>query len=201
MTFISKDQEKTISHDRTPVNWLRQLLIGCPLESQVVCSHIFGWVFTVQSFIVLSITMWTSGIDWHVLPSALAVQLIETVAEVLYLACAEDTSHTHQLTLRVTSWPSEDMPTFPEMFPVLIGRCVGLFRRGSFMQEGPPDRTALSCPGTRSYWRNGDGFHGITTLCFWKLPGFAGKTRSGERKNNFLGWPPVKCMHALFRSI
>ncbi len=90
------------------------------------------------SFIVLSITMWTSGIDWRVLPSALAIQLIETVAEVLYLACAEDASHTHQLTLRVSSWPSEDMPTFTEMFPVLIGRCVLICIAG-----GPLCRRAL----------------------------------------------------------
>lgn len=55
------------------------------------------------SVIVLSITMWTTGIDWRLLPSALAVQLVEAVAEVLYLASAENASHTHQLTLLATA--------------------------------------------------------------------------------------------------
>lgn len=159
------------------------------------------------SVIVLSITMWTTGIDWRLLPSALAVQLVEAVAEVLYLASAENASHTHQLTLLATAWPSEDMPTLPEMslsVAVLIGRCVGLSRRGSFMQEGPPDRTALSCPGIWSYWRNSEGFLGDTTSWFWKLPRLTWKTQSGGRKrNNLVDHQWSTCMHwpNLFKDI
>lgn len=159
--------------------WQRNI---CKWIMPVCClTFYFGKCFY---HVVLSVTVWTSGVDWRVLASALAVQLVESVAQVLDLASSKDASDTHEL--RVPTWPSEDMPTLPEMSlsaTVLTDRCVGLSRRGAFLQKGPPDQSPLSCLAARSYWGNGDGFLSNTTSCFWKL---FWRAQSGERKRNGL---------------